>query len=331
MGLGARASADTAPSATPGVHLSWVRSESASMCPDANFLEADVSHRLGRSAFVGPSQFSIEVAVSKNAGTWKADIEMRDAKGHSLGSRKVTSEAATCASLASAASLAMALLIERYAPAPSTPPPAAPPSASVVPTESAMSPKVARPAPPPPKPASKRESAASGSFALLGAMASNVLPSTSFGVGIVADINLGQRWFVSIGGDFFPEERMTVSDIDVAFSMTWGSIGGCYRFLARGPVHVSGCAAGLLGAMHSVVLTQVPWQTGQHLWTAGTAGGRLTWAPAGPFEVRANLEALVPAHRRTYAVQGVPPEPDTVLFTEPGISAVASIGVGLRY
>jgi hypothetical protein len=83
--------------------------------------------------------------------------------------------------------------------------------------------------------------------------------------------------------------------------------------------------------MHSVVLSQVPWQTGQHLWLAGTAGGRLTWAPAGPFELRANLEALVPAHRRTYAVQGVPPEPDTVLFTEPAISAVASIGVGLRY
>jgi hypothetical protein len=319
-----------------GVHLSWVRTDSAGQCPDASRLEADVARRLGRSVFGGPARFSIEVTVSKVDATWKADIEMRSAEGDSLGSRAVTSEAATCASLASAASLAMSLLIERYAPPPDraarlSPAPAAPPAEPLAASsEPALTAKPARVAIAP-KPAGSIESFPSGSFAVLGTVASAVLPSTSFGVGIVADVNVSRRFYATIGGNFFPQERLTVSDVDAAFSMTWGSLGGCYRVTSGGPFQLSGCASWLLGAMHSTVLTPVPWQTSQRLWTGGTAGARLAWAPAGPLEIRANLEALVPAERRTYAIERTPPEANTLLFTEPAVSAVASIGVGVRY
>jgi hypothetical protein len=165
----------------------------------------------------------------------------------------------------------------------------------------------------------------------LGTAASQVLPRASFGIGIAVDINLSDRFYLSAGGNFFPEERMTVSDIDVAFSMTWGSLGACYRVLHSGRFKVAGCAAGLAGGMHSVVFAAVPWQHSERLWLGALLGPRLSWAVAGPFEVRAQLEAIVPAPRHTYAVERPPPETNILIFTEPAISAIASLGLGLRY
>jgi hypothetical protein len=307
--------------ARAGVHLSWVRTETAAQCPDASRLEAEVTRRLGRPVFGDPARFSIEVSVSKTDAVWKADIEMRNAEGASMGSRTVTSEATSCASLASAASLAMALLLERYVPAapqpeaPPTPPPIAAP----------------RPTPPSPKRAPAEESFPTGSIGILGAVASNVLPTPAFGIGIVADVSLSRRFDLTAGGDFFPEDRRTIANVDVAFSMTWGSLGGCYGVLVRGPMRVSGCASWVLGVMHSIVLSEVPWQNSEHLWTGAMAGAHFTWSPAGPVEIRVNLDALAPAARRTYAIQREPPQINTLLFTEPAVSAVASLGVGVRY
>src|SRR5215208_1253598 len=72
-----------------GAHLSWIRSASASACPDAGHVQADVVQRLGRNPFTEPSQTFVEASVSKDGARWQAEIEMRDAAGHSLGRREV--------------------------------------------------------------------------------------------------------------------------------------------------------------------------------------------------------------------------------------------------
>jgi hypothetical protein len=318
------------------VRLSWVRAESASQCPDASHLEADVTRRLERPVFAESAAVSIEVAVSRADRTWKAHIEMRAANGKSLGSRTVTSEAPGCASLASAASLAVALMIEPYAPerAGNDAQPAPAPAATeqrvarirpVRPAETSTSPLTRRAA------NQGSSSILSGAVAVVAATASDVLPRPAFGIGLEADVDLTDRLYLAAGGQFFPQERLMLSGVDVAFSMTWGSLGGCYRVFGGHRLRVVGCASALAGAMHSVVFSQVPWQRSEQLWLGAKAGAGAAWSPAGPFEIRAALDALVPARRRTYAIEGAGSTPNNPLFTEPAVSAVASIGVGIRY
>jgi hypothetical protein len=98
----------------PGLHLSWVRAPEAADCVDATQIEADVERRLGGSPFgvgSGPSA-SIETLVTRSGGAWKAAMVMRRADGSELGTREVTSQSATCDSLAKASGLAIALMIE---------------------------------------------------------------------------------------------------------------------------------------------------------------------------------------------------------------------------
>ena len=142
---------------------------------------------------------------------------------------------------------------------------------------------------------------------------------------------MSDRFYVSVGGNFFPQERLTVSDVDAAFSMTWGALGACYRVVHSGRLQVAGCASGLVGAMHTVVFTVVPWQHSERLWLGALLGPRLSWTVAEPFEIRAQIEALIPAPRHTYAVELPPPETNIPIFTEPAVSVVASLGLGLRY
>jgi hypothetical protein len=111
-----RADAQTAPAAkAPRVHLSWVRdAEAAEACPDASQVQADVARRLGYSPFVAGDQnsASIEVLVTHSKTSWQAAAVMRDADGTLRGNRRVDSAAADCHSLAAAAALAIALMID---------------------------------------------------------------------------------------------------------------------------------------------------------------------------------------------------------------------------
>src|SRR5450755_3770225 len=116
--LGRSAGAQSASEAHRELRLSWVRSASAASCPDAGHVEADVEQRLGWSPFVHPNAASesIEASVTRDNDVWRAAIELRAADGSSLGSRDVESPAASCASLAAAAGLAIALMIEPLSP-----------------------------------------------------------------------------------------------------------------------------------------------------------------------------------------------------------------------
>jgi hypothetical protein len=151
----------------PSLHFSWVRAPEAADCADATQIEADVERRLGWSPFElgnGPSA-SIETLVTRSARAWKAAIVMRRADGTELGTREVTSESATCDSLARAGGLAIALMIESArqdlgGTRPATPAgpaasraaaawaPAAWAPAAAVPVASAPSPKARAPAAP---------------------------------------------------------------------------------------------------------------------------------------------------------------------------------------
>src|SRR5439155_23091272 len=107
-GAGAGRAAAQPAEAHPGgghVYLSWVRLAGAESCPDVRQIADDVARRLGWNPFrEAPSQF-IEAQIRREPAGWVAEIFLRDAGGASRGNRVLTSNAPSCASLASVVAL----------------------------------------------------------------------------------------------------------------------------------------------------------------------------------------------------------------------------------
>ncbi len=163
----------------PGVRLSWVRGEGAGSCPDANAIEAEVVGRLGSNPFARqPTQF-IEAMVTQRPDGHQVNIAMRAADGKLLGNRALTSTAPDCRSVATAAALTIAIMIDpdvlARAPAvvPSAPP--APPP---------------EPTPPPPEPA---PSFPPGRVTALVGAGWGLLPGVAPGAGLAATADVSRR------------------------------------------------------------------------------------------------------------------------------------------
>jgi hypothetical protein len=330
------AAAEPSAAAERALRLSWVRSASAASCPDVAHVEADVERRLGWSPFArgsGASE-SIEALVSRDKDVFRAVIELRAADGASQGSREVESPAASCASLAAAAGLAIALMIEPLLPTESESRPAlAPPAATPAEMPAAAAVKAPTGAASKPLPA-RTEPEQSLSLGAIGL--SRVLPQFSLGVTLVADVRVVNRLYAVVSGSLLPEQRQNAGGANVGFGLSLASVGGCYRLPFAESWSISSCAALLLGSMQVIVTIPEPQATvanpdqaapGSRLWWAGSAGLRLGWN-FGRFEAALGLDALAHFSRQRYVIER--PNP-TSFFVEPAAAAAGSFVWGVHY
>jgi hypothetical protein len=299
-----------------GVHLSWIRSPAAVSCPDAGHVQADVVRRLGGNPFTEPSHTFVEASVSKDAGTWQAEIEMRDPAGGSLGSRKVSSDGPSCTSLAAAAGLAIALMIDPDALL-NRPP--APPPKDVAPPREPTAPAPIEAAP------SRR-----GALAVSAIGTGRILPRAAFGVRLGGDIRLTDKIDLAIASTFLPEKRQSREGNDVSFGLVWGAVGPCYRIVDVPRVSLSGCAALLIGALRTVVFDPVRARTSALPWAGASAGLRVAWSPLPPFELEAGVDLLIPFYRRTYLVERAPGD-NVAVFSDPAVGGGGFLGLGVQY
>ncbi len=306
------------------LRLSWVRSASAASCPDAGHVEADVTRRLGWSPFEPNSSASqaLEASVTRDNDVWRAAIELRAPDGTSLGSRNVESPAATCDSLAAAAGLAIALMIEPLLPEK--------PVVAVQPPAAKLAPPVtAKPSTTVPPIAARSDSgAANGSLGLGMLAVAGVLPHVAVGVTLSASARLVDRWFGTVSASFLPEQRVYGGDANVGFGLTLGSLGPCYRVPIHDAWSVSSCAALLLGSLEVTVTTPEPVAPGPRFWWAASTGLRLGWK-AGPFETTLGVDALAHFTRHTYLIDRV--VGSTSSFIEPAFAGMGSLVVGAHY
>ncbi len=113
--------------------LVYTRAAAASACPDAAALQRAVAERLGYAPFTDTAETTIAVSITKGARGLVADVERRDRKGESLGSRRIEGEGEGCDELAGALALAMSIAVDPAAamaipgPAPDKPPVGEPP------------------------------------------------------------------------------------------------------------------------------------------------------------------------------------------------------------
>lgn len=280
-------------------------------------MQADVVRRLGKNPFREPSQVFVEASVSGHSGAFTAQLVLLDAGGGALGSRQVSSDAAGCASLVSAAGLAIALMIEPEAA--TVPQPAPSPSpVSAAPAPASVAPPPAVQAPP------------QLTFFAAGIAAARVLPQAALGARVGAELRLLGAWRSELSLSFLPERRQDLHGIDTGFGLTYGSLGLCYEALSAARVTLAACALVQLGAMNATAYEPARSRDGQLAWSAGAVGLRAGWVLAEPLLLRVGVEGSLPLVRREYAVAG-PSGSALPVFRDPAFAATLHAGLALRF
>lgn len=320
----ATASGNSTAARAPRVHLSWVRdAEAAEACPDVSQVQADVASRLGFSPFVSgdADSASIEVLVTHSKALWQAAVMMRGADGALRGNRHVESAAKDCHSLAAAAALAIALMIDPELLL--RPPPPAAPAHKAAPEGGTPSVAPPRVAPPP-------HGGPRGALSIGATVAAGVLPALAFGPLLRGELELRSRLSVVVSAQFLPEQRLTRAGADAWLGLSLGSVGPCYRIELGEHWAVASCASFLVGSLSLSIASPEAVQAGPRAWLGVACGLRLSLR-AGAFELTLGGDALAHLARHNYTVSRQQPLRTESLFTEPGAGVLGSLTTGVRF
>ena len=295
----------------PGVHLSWVRGDGAGICPDAAAIEAEVSERLGGNPFARtPTQF-IEAIVTQKPAGFEVSIAMRASSGLLLGNRALTSSPGDCRSIATAAALTIAILIDpdALARAPAPKPPPLPPTQQV-----GAGPRLP-----------------AGRVTAIGGAGWGLVPGVAPGAGLAVTVDVARPIAVGLSTVFYPESRTAAPDDGFGFGLTYAELVGCWVPLAPATVlRLEVCAGATAGVLHAVVFSGTPAEPGQR-WTFAAA--QLTRVIIPIYQglvAELGLEITRPLPRRAFFVEGRPVGMDTV-FIQPVVTVAGWAGIGLRW
>jgi len=291
----------------PSVRLTWVRGENAEGCSDGPTIARSISARLGKNVFSESASTSIEGVVEHHGQAWQAHLYMRGADGRLAGVRHLSNEGPDCSALDAAATLAIALAIDpKAALSAAEAPPIAPPTAVDASQPAAH--------------AGPRSDGAE--FSARGLLGAGLLPQTSAGVALSAEIAVARSVDATAGALYLPEARTSVGDF--AFGLTAGWGGACVR-TARARASVSLCGKVLVGAIHSVVFTLEPAAPGDRWWAAGALSAQARLRIAGPVLAELGLEGIAPMTRDRFVVGGrVDP-----VFRQGPVAGMAFVGLGV--
>jgi hypothetical protein len=322
------------------VRLVWVRGEHAEACSDGPTMASAVSSRLGETVFSDAAKRSIEGFIERVAGRWTARIYEHTASGQLVGSRELSSDAADCAPIESAVTLAIALAIDPDAalrPAGSSPAasrpvsPAAPlpPAASCPPCPAPVCPAPApcpMPLPcPTAKPCPRAEASravTTATVSLRGVLAGGLLPSASAGAEVAGDVSVSGAVHATVGALLLPEVRTALADLSFGLTAVWA--GACVDGWGGRWGGTSLCATAMLGAIHAVVYVLEPTTPGQQLWAGVGVTPKIRVHLVGPLVWEAGGELIVPVTRQEFTVGGRP----GVAFQESAVAGVGFMGLG---
>jgi hypothetical protein len=268
-------------------------------CVELSGIVEQVDELLGRPLASVPG-VTFEVAIARlQSGGWRLRLETAPAGG----AREIS--AASCAELADAAAVAIAMTIQSMGAAegarPAAPPPAPPPR-----------PEVATPAPPPAAGAVARAPAVEGSVpGLRPAVALGVvgeagaLPLPTVGVELEAALRFRRVRLALAGTVLVPQERH-ISDGGGSFDLAAGSVLACLPYDARGFM-VRGCAGFELGYLWGEGVGVAQPRLGGTLWEAlrGEVGLLLPLGSGLGLVARAGVAA--PLARPQFAIDGTVP------------------------
>jgi hypothetical protein len=228
--------------------LDWARVPNAVSCISGPELAVRVEERLGRAVFEDPAHadVAIEGHVEPTENGWHAVISINDVKGAVVGTRELSSAAASCRDLDAPLVLTIALLVDpnaALAPPPTPPAEVAPPA-----------PPVATPAPPRqirPIVRSPEATPWRGFTMIGGGVGAGLLPEVAPTLTIRLGIVAPHVWPIVLDGALFGEEHAAApqNGAPITFSLAWGGVSTCPISLDFGLGGFSACAGVDAGAV----------------------------------------------------------------------------------
>jgi len=272
------------------------RTAEAADCPDEPALAASTL-ALGTLPPAAPTPLNLEVSFRHEQAGYVAEVR---ASGRTEGVREVTKEGATCAPLAEAVSVVLAVLLD-LSPRDTTPAPAPPPLATPPPAPAANPNQRAEPQAPasalePPEPLGFGAGVQGGvAYRLVG---DGLAPTVS----ALLRSRL-ERWELYAGALWAPSGSADYLEHTIQMSLLSAELGGCaWLRRSRHRVDAALCASFLVGSLHARgkgFPSDVP---ASDAWFAVAAGldGRLPLARN--WALRLAISAIVPTRRQTYTV-----------------------------
>jgi hypothetical protein len=319
---------------SPGAaDVSWVRLEGAEICPTAARIRADVARRLEIEIGRPGEGRSIDAVVQGGPGRWTAQIRTRGCELPEA-VREISSKALTCESIASAATLMIALAIDPSAALRSPReaevalrPAARAPDLLLSPLPSPLPLSLPPRETPPPTltlPAARVET----TVTLRGLATAGLLPVVGAGVAWSAEWSVTPLLTLTSGLAWLPERRM--ADPTYGFSLTAGWIGACAEVLRLPSVALGACGRVLAGAIDAVLYTNpavTPTAPGARAWGGLSAGLRLAVRVAGPLRVEAGIDLIAPLTRYAFALES----PAKPIFQQPPVTGAIFLGAGVAF
>ena len=292
--------------------IQLVRAEGAGSCPAAQWLEEDVTRRLGRNPFGDDGERGIEIVLERSETLWRARLYLRIDPNAPDAARLIESDASECSELGKAVSLAVALAIAPDLPPEEAKPPPAPPPCPPPP-----------PPPPAPPPPPVHESL-HGEMSFRGLWSAGVLPHRAPGMELGVTLH-GDLLGANLGGFFYPEQRLRTAAAELGFGLTAAFASVCLWARPEQPA-VWSCVGARVGTLHTVVYSPAPVEPGDRLWSAGSLELGVRQPVLGRFFVEAGALAIFPFTRHRFIIN----EPSTPVY-EQGAAAVEGFGgIGLR-
>lgn len=281
-------------------------------CLGESGLVAAVEDGLGRRVFgPRPSEIVLAVSIERREGFgWRAQVEVRDARGTKLGERELVSETDSCASLNEPLVFAVMLMVDDE-----------------------LSERARSPLPKPEQPPRTRaaESAGGPTLAVDGAVigAFGVLPEPTLGADLGGQI-VFWRW-LGVRGHvvaMIPRARSVSPSAETRFGLYTGGLLLCPG-AELSPLHLAGCAGGEAGILTADSRGFDGAEDRARPFLAFSAGVRASVPVAGRSRITASANALFPQRRERF-VYGVEEE-QRVLFEMTRVCATVGIGAALQF
>ena len=324
----------TARAEDPSVTASLEWNEPAlSPCPSRDALVAAVEARLKRRVFIADlaaADVRLVATVRKVDATWGVELELRDRRAATLGTRYVRSRGADCGGLGESLPVVVALLIDlpRRDVITETPERAAAPRAPFA---------SAAPVAPAPAPATRAAGspvrATTGSIrarvAAEGELASGVLPGLSAGASLQGGIVTPGGWAIELGAGATLPSSVRTSAGSATFTSVYGAVIVCAP-LARGSLALSACAGIRLGPILAEGSSFDRNDSRVRAFPEVSGGARLELPVGTALFVRLDAGATVPLARERYVFRA--DTGDIVPLHQPAVIAPrVAIGAGVAF
>jgi hypothetical protein len=301
----------------PKAALVVTRGEGAQDCPDSTIVAERVrgvagANVIGAELGLGPFETWVQVAISRNFGGYSAQIST---SGVRHGSRVLEDLGPTCASLADAIAVTLAIFLDPYANAlpPKTAPPATAPAPQPVPRANTN-----KPAEPTHRTRFFLDAGAGVALNVLG----HAMPLVAANAGL----RPAPSWSLSLGGGYVLLDTLTSPGGKVELSLAYANFRGCGRAMgAAESVHLDWCLAAMLGSLRGRGSDYAEGFDKRAAWVAVAVGPEVVFPFTRSLSWILTGEAVLPLVRNGFEVQSNGSR--ALAFRPSAVGGLISLGV----